>query len=65
MLLHADALSPDLVRETLNVLLKFEQDVRAVEPRIGEFPRPPSAEPPQGLAAPCRPPSRSSSALRA
>jgi MoxR-like ATPase len=37
MLLHAGALDPALVRETLNVLLKFEQDVVAVESRIGEF----------------------------
>ena len=37
MLLHAQALDPALVRETLNVLLKFEQDVVAVEGRIGEF----------------------------
>ena len=36
-LLHAQALSPELVRETLNVLLKFEQDILAVEPRIPEF----------------------------
>jgi MoxR-like ATPase len=37
ILLHARALDEALVRETLNVLLKFEQDVTAVEPRIGEF----------------------------
>jgi MoxR-like ATPase len=37
VLLHARALDPALVRETLNVLLKFEQDIHAVEPRIGEF----------------------------
>ncbi len=37
ILLHTHALSPDLVRDTLNVLLKFEQDIRAAEPRIGEF----------------------------
>ena len=37
VLLHVRALDGDLVRETLNVLLKFEQDVVAVEPRIGEF----------------------------
>ena len=45
ILLHARALDPALVRETLNVLLKYEQDILAVEPRIGEFlsqpPRPP------------------------
>ena len=46
ILLHARALDPSLVRETLNVLLKFEQDVRAVEPRIGEF----LDQPPAGAA---------------
>jgi MoxR-like ATPase len=39
VLLHAHALDSSLVRETLNVLLKFEQDVVTVEPRIGEFVR--------------------------
>jgi MoxR-like ATPase len=42
VLLGADALDPDLVRETLNVLLKFEQDIEAVEPRIGELIRQPA-----------------------
>ncbi|HZZ37012.1 MAG TPA: MoxR family ATPase, partial [Caulobacteraceae bacterium] len=37
LLLHADALDPDLVRETLSVILKFEQDIVAVEPKIVEF----------------------------
>jgi MoxR-like ATPase len=37
VLLNARALDPALVRETLNVLLKYEQDIVAVEPRIGEF----------------------------
>jgi MoxR-like ATPase len=37
VLLHADALQPDLVRETLNVLLKFEQDIVAVEPKLNEL----------------------------
>ncbi len=37
VLLHAGVLDAELVRDTLNVLLKFEQDVRAVEPRVGEF----------------------------
>ena len=37
VLLHADALSADLVRETLNVLLKFEQDIVAVEPKLNEL----------------------------
>lgn len=35
VLLHAHALDRELVRDTLNVLLKFEQDIAAVEPRIG------------------------------
>jgi len=37
LLLHADALDPDLVRETLSVILKFEQDIVAVEPKIVDF----------------------------
>ena len=37
ILLHAHALEPDMVRETLNVLLKFEQDIVAVEPKISEM----------------------------
>jgi MoxR-like ATPase len=37
ILLHAAALDVDLVRETLNVLLKFEADIVAVEPRLGEL----------------------------
>ena len=37
VLLHAHALDGQLVRDTLNVLLKFEQDITAVEPRIGEL----------------------------
>jgi MoxR-like ATPase len=36
-LLHVQALDADLVRDTLNVLLKFEQDILAVEPKINEF----------------------------
>jgi len=40
ILLHAHALDPELVRETLNVLLKFEQDILAVEPQLGELLRP-------------------------
>jgi MoxR-like ATPase len=34
LLLHADHLEPDTVRDTLNVLLKFETDVKAVESKI-------------------------------
>ncbi len=37
VLLNAETLDAELVRETLNVLLKFERDVAAVEPRIGEL----------------------------
>ncbi|MDR3512556.1 MAG: MoxR family ATPase [Caulobacteraceae bacterium] len=43
MLLNADTLDADLVRETLNVLLKFEQDIEAVEPQIAELVRQPAA----------------------
>ncbi|MBT3331051.1 MAG: MoxR family ATPase [Rhodospirillaceae bacterium] len=39
MLLHADDLSPDMIRDTLNVLLKFEQDIKAVQPQIAELTR--------------------------
>ena len=37
VLLHADSLEPELVRETLNVILKFEQDIAAVEPQVGDL----------------------------
>ncbi|MGH7022474.1 MAG: AAA family ATPase [Caulobacteraceae bacterium] len=37
VLLNARALDPALVRETLNVLLKFEQDVVAAEAKLGEL----------------------------
>jgi MoxR-like ATPase len=37
VLLNVESLDADLVRETLNVLLKFEQDVTAVEARIPEM----------------------------
>jgi MoxR-like ATPase len=37
ILLHADSLDPALVRDTLNVILKFEQDIVAVEPQIVEL----------------------------
>ncbi len=39
LLLHADDLSPNLVQDTLNVLLKFEQDIAAVRPQIAEITR--------------------------
>jgi MoxR-like ATPase len=37
VLLHARALDADLARETLNLLLKYEQDIKAVETRLGEL----------------------------
>jgi len=37
MLLHADELDADLVRQTLGVLLKYESDVDAVAPRLGDL----------------------------
>jgi MoxR-like ATPase len=37
ILLHAQALEPAMVRDTLNVILKFEQDITAVEPQIVEL----------------------------
>lgn len=35
VLLHANALEPELVRSTLNVLLKFEGDITAAEAQLG------------------------------
>jgi MoxR-like ATPase len=37
VLLHAASLDPALVRDTLNVILKYEQDITAVEPQIVEL----------------------------
>jgi MoxR-like ATPase len=37
VLLHADSLSAELVRDTLNVILKFEQDITAIEPQVVEL----------------------------
>jgi MoxR-like ATPase len=37
VLLHSRQLEPELVRSTLNVLLKFESDIETVEPQIGEL----------------------------
>ena len=37
VLLHSDSLEPAMVRDTLNVILKFEQDITAVEPQIVEL----------------------------
>ncbi|MBT5109016.1 MAG: MoxR family ATPase, partial [Rhodospirillaceae bacterium] len=39
MLLHADSLEIDMVRDTLNVLLKFEQDIETVERDVAELTR--------------------------
>ena len=39
VLLHADELEASLVRETLNVLLKFEDDITAAAPQINEMVR--------------------------
>ncbi|HVI32326.1 MoxR family ATPase [Phenylobacterium sp.] len=37
ILLHADSLDPAIVKDTLNVILKFEQDIDQVEPQIVEL----------------------------
>ncbi len=37
VLLNASSLDPALVRDTLNVILKFEQDIEAVEPQVVEL----------------------------
>ncbi len=34
LLLHADSLDPDLVRDTLNVILKFQEDIENVDSEI-------------------------------
>ena len=43
ILLNADALETEVVRDSLNVLLKFEQDIQAIEPQIAELIRKPLA----------------------
>jgi MoxR-like ATPase len=48
LLLHAHALEPEMVRETLNVILKFEQDIQAVDPQIAELMRAPAPAPAKG-----------------
>ena len=35
LLLHADRLDPELVRNTMNVILKFQEDIDNVQPEIG------------------------------
>lgn len=37
LLLHANELDADMVRETLNVFLKFEEDIEAVDQHLYEF----------------------------
>jgi MoxR-like ATPase len=37
LLLHANQLEPDMVRDTLNVLLKFEDDIEAVANQVQTF----------------------------
>lgn len=37
LLLNADELSPDVVRDTLNVLLKFERDIDGLAPDVDEL----------------------------
>jgi len=37
LVLHADGLEPDLVKETLNVFLKFEEDIRTVLGQFGQM----------------------------
>ena len=37
VLLHASQLDHGMVRDTLNVLLKFESDIEAVAPKLGEL----------------------------
>ena len=39
VLLHVDELDAKLVRETLNVLLKFEEDIAATDTSINELVR--------------------------
>ena len=51
MLLHADDLAPDMVRDTLNVLLKFETDIDAIRPQIAELTRKARQDGDRGYAA--------------
>ncbi len=37
LLLHASVLEPEMVRDTLNVLLKYEVDMEAVMPQLGDL----------------------------
>ena len=51
MLVHADDLAPDMVRDTLNVLLKFETDIDAIRPQIAELTRKARQDGDRGYAA--------------
>ena len=46
MLMHADHLESDLIRDTLNVLLKFETDIQTVENKIDGMRRKAEGRPP-------------------
>ncbi len=48
MLMHADHLESDLIRDTLNVLLKFETDIQTVENKIDGMRRKAEGRPPVG-----------------
>jgi hypothetical protein len=34
LLLHADRLDPELVRNTMNVILKYQEDIESVQPEL-------------------------------
>ena len=34
LLLHADRLDPEVVRNTMNVILKFQEDIESVQPEL-------------------------------
>jgi hypothetical protein len=40
LLLHADSLDEELVADTLNVLLKFEEDIESASPELRKLLRP-------------------------
>ncbi|MDP6622881.1 MAG: MoxR family ATPase, partial [Alphaproteobacteria bacterium] len=48
LLLHAETLEVGLVRDTMNVLLKFEQDIAAMTPKVPEMVRKTAGQLPQG-----------------
>ncbi|HRR40365.1 MAG TPA: hypothetical protein P5244_03915, partial [Syntrophales bacterium] len=37
LILHADSLSPDLVRDTLHIFIKYEEDIRVVEDQLHQL----------------------------